>query len=105
VQAALAAASPVAPPAEEHTETPYAYSQPSGYGYNYQPPPPTSGGSRIVIIGLVAVLLVCCVFACGLVFGFEIIPDILGLGSSSAAPKPATPTPTSLLPIIRLFIG
>ncbi len=103
VHAALAAAAP--PVAEEPAGTPYAYSQPStsGYGYDYQPPLQSSGGSRIIIIGVAIVLVACCMFACGLVFGFELIPDMLGLGGT-AVPK-ATPTPVSLLQAIQYFIG
>jgi uncharacterized membrane protein YvbJ len=105
VQAALAAAAaaPAAPAAEEPAGTPYAYSQPptAGYGYDYQPPLKSSGGnSRLIIIGAAIILVACCMFACGLVFGFEIIPDILGVGAGAATPK-ATPTPVGLLHVVQ----
>ncbi len=106
VHAALAASSTPAPAAEEPT-APYAYSQPasSGYGYEYQPPAPSAGGgNRMLIIGAAIVLVACCMFACGLVFGFEIIPDLLGLGGSAPKPVPS-PTPVGWLPVIQFFIG
>ena len=105
VHAALAAASSAAPAAEEQTGAPYAYSQPTGYGYDYVPP--VQPGSNRMIILIVAVVLVgCCMFACGLVFGFEIIPDILGMGGGAAVPKATpSPTPAGWLPIIHFFIG
>ncbi len=105
VRAALAAAS-AAPAAEERNETPYAYSQPAGYGYDYQPPAPSGGNNRVIIIGAAVLLVACCMFACGLVFGFEIIPDILGIGGGAAVPKAVpSPTPSSWLPIIHYLIG
>jgi uncharacterized membrane protein YvbJ len=106
VHAALAAASQAAPAAEESTATPYAYSQPSGYGYDYQPPVQSGGGARIAIIAAAAILILCCVFVCGLTFGFEIIPDFLGIGGNQALPRVSpTPTPSGWLPIIHYFIG
>lgn len=106
VHAALAAASQAAPAAEEPTSTPYAYSQPSGYGYDNQPPAPSGGSSRIIIIGVALVLVACLMLCCGLVLGFEIIPDILGLGGGAAVPKTTpTPTPAGLLPILHYLIG
>ena len=104
VHAALAAESHTPPIGEEH-DTPYAYSQPTGYGYEYQPPEP-AGGSRIVIIGIALVVIACCMFACGLVFGFEIIPDLMGIRGGTAVPKAIpSPTPAAWLPIIQYFIG
>jgi hypothetical protein len=105
VHAALAAAAGAAPTAEEPTSTPYAYSQPSGYGYEYQPPAQPAS-NRLVVIGIAVVLVACLMFCCGLVFGFEIIPDILGIRGGAAVPKTTpTPTPVGLLPIIHYFIG
>ena len=105
VHAALAAAQS-APAAEESTATPYAYAQPSGYGQDYLPPAQSGGGARMAIIIVGAILVLCCVFACGLTFGFEIIPDILGIGGNQALPKVTpTPTPSGWLPIIHYFIG
>ncbi len=105
VHAALAAASPTAPAAEEQAGTPYAYSQPTGYGYDYVPPV-QAGNNRLIILVVAVVLVGCCMFACGLVFGFELIPDLLGIGGGAAVPKVTpTPTPASMLPILRLFIG
>ena len=107
VHAALAAASQAAPAAEEPASTPYAYSQPSGYGYDYQPPVESGGGARLAIVAVAAILILCCVFACGLTFGFEIIPDILGIGGGQALPKVTpTPVPTGMIsPIIHFLIG
>jgi len=105
VHAALAAAANVAPGAEESTNAPYAYSQPSGYGYEYQPPA-QPGRNRLVVIGVAVVLIACLMFCCGLVFGFEIIPDLLGIGGGAAVPKASpTATPVGLLPIFQYFIG
>ncbi len=105
VHAALAAASTAAPAAEEPTGTPYAYSQPTGYGYDYVPPV-QAGNNRLIIMVVAVVLVGCCMFACGLVFGFELIPDILGIGGGAAVPKVTpTPTPASMLPLLHWFIG
>ncbi len=107
VQAAVRA-TPVAntaPPTEEQS-TPYAYPQPSGYGYEPLPPSqPPMAGRMIVIVGAV-LLAVCCAFACGLLFGFELIPDIAGAigwgGPAGPTPRPTSaPTPSSLLPLIH----
>lgn len=57
----------------------------------------------MLIIGVAVVLVACCMFACGLVFGFEIIPDLLGIGAGPATPK-GTPTPVGLLQIIQYFV-
>ena len=104
VHAALAAASQAS--AEEPIATQYAYSQPSGFGDDYQPSVQSRGGARMAIIVVAAILILCCVFACGLTFGFEIIPDILGIGGNQALPKVTpTPTPSGWLPIFRYFIG
>lgn len=105
VHAALAAAATAAPAAEEPTNAPYAYSQPTSYGYDYVPPAPSSN-NRLIILVVAVVLVGCCMFACGLVFGFEFIPDLLGIGRGAAVPKVTpTPTPTGMLPILRWFIG
>lgn len=105
VHAALAAAANAAPVEEEPTSTPYAYSQPTGYGYDYQTPAQPAS-NRLVVIGIAVVLIACLMFCCGLVFGFEIIPDLLGIGGGAAVPKTTpTPTPAGLLPIIHYFIG
>ncbi len=62
----------------------------------------------IIIVGAV-LLAVCCAFACGLLFGFEIIPDVaqfMGFGGPAGpTPRPTfTPTPVSLLPMIHHFM-
>jgi hypothetical protein len=64
----------------------------------------------IIIVGAV-LLAVCCAFACGLLFGFEIIPDIAafmglsGAGPAGPTPRPTfTPTPSSMLPIIHYVL-
>ncbi len=86
----------------------YGHSGSYGYGYESQPlggiPP-----GRWIIIGAALLLAVCCAFACGLVFGFEIIPDVLGLGAAAGATptiRPTvTPTPASFLPLWHLIMG
>ncbi len=94
-------------PIEEHG-TPYAYSQPSGYDFEPFPAAqPPLGGRMFLIIGAM-VLALCCVFACGILFGFEIIPDILqftGMGGPAGPTPRPTPTPVSLLPIIHYVFG
>lgn len=97
------------PPTGEAQSTPYAYPQPSGYGFEPLPAEQPLAGRMIVIIGAV-LLAVCCAFACGLLFGFEIIPDVAGIAGfgSSAGPTPRptfTPTPVSLLPMIHHIFG
>ncbi len=138
VQAAMSASTPRAsepPRSSETPDMPYAYSQPSGGyaqqgggyapsgGYGQSSSSSSSnydygnqslmGGStppgRMIIIAGALILAVCCAFACGLVFGFEIIPDILGIGGA-AAPTPALrptviPTPSTMLPLLHLLIG
>jgi hypothetical protein len=109
VHAALAAQA--APPITEQPSQ-YAYPQTPSYGYEYpqqypqQPAQPSPSG-RIVVIAVIGIVALCCAFFCGLVFGFEIIPDLLGIGSVPApAPTPRpSPTPSSLLPIIHYLIG
>ncbi len=108
LQAALASTAPANPIGEDQG-TPYAYSQSPGstpgYGYEYPPAEPSSN-SRLIILGVALVIAACCIFACGLTFGFEIIPDLLGIGGGAAAPRPTpTPTPTSLLPILYYFFA
>ncbi len=56
----------------------------------------------MIIIGVAVVLVACCMFACGLVMGFEIIPDLLGIGASPAVPK-GTPTPVGMLHVVQYF--
>lgn len=102
---------PVAPqgvPIAEQQAAPYAYSQPSGYDYGAYPvEAPRSGAPRILLIGGVVIIALCCAFACGLLLGFELIPDILGIGGGAAVkPTPRfTPTPQSMLFILQYLIG
>ncbi len=110
VQAAMHPSSGSVPPGEEQM-APYAYAQSAGYGYETEPPDEKPLGGRMLVIGGALLLAMCCVFACGLVFGFEIIPDVaqfMGFGGGSASPgpkAPTTPTPTSLLLSLRYLIG
>ena len=105
VQAALAASPAPATAGEEAQSSPYAYSESSaGFGGDYQQPL-RPANTRLIIIGVAIVVLACCMFACGLAFGFEFIPDMLGIGSG-AGPKPSpTSTPAGWLPIIRFLIS
>ncbi|MBI5034826.1 MAG: zinc ribbon domain-containing protein [Chloroflexi bacterium] len=95
-------------PVSEQQPAPYAYSQPSGYGYEaYPSEAPRSPAPRMILIGGVVVIALCCAFSCGLLLGFELIPDLLGIGGATA-PKPTprpTVTPQSLLPIFHYFFG
>ncbi len=101
---ALAVVSRGAPVGEEQA-APYAYSQPTGYGYEYQPPAAAAPAARYILIGAALLLALCCAFSCGLLFGFEIIPTALGLGAvNTPVPKPS-PTPQSLLPMLLWLIG
>ncbi len=105
VHAALAHAAPRGTPITENEPAPYAYSQPM-YGQEYQPVESGPKVGRLVLIGAIALIAMCCVFACGLAFGFDIIPDLLGIGGAAApAPGKGTPTPQSLLPIVYWLIG
>jgi len=95
-------------PISENQSAPYAYAQPSGLGFDQSYAEPARANIRLLIIGAVLILALCCAFACGLLLGFELIPDLLGIGGNAAVPKPTpkfTPTPQSLLPIIQYFIG
>ncbi len=94
VQAALAASTP--PASEQEPASPYAYSANEGYSYEPEKPPaPVTG--RMLVAGAVLVLALCCVFACGILFGFEIIPDLLGYTAAPPARvPPATVTPAAL---------
>lgn len=118
VPAALAAAAPssrATAPMSGEQSSPYAYQSESGYGQSQVPyssydpsfaSPPPAGGRMMIIAGAI-ILALCCAFACGLIFGFELIPDLLGMGASTPVPPRPTsaPTPSSLLPVIRYFIG
>lgn len=112
----VSSAPPPAPRASEAPDMPYAYSQPSGgygqsSGLGYENPSYGGGGTppgRWIIIGGALLLAVCCAFACGLVFGFELIPDLLGMGGAAATTpvRPTiAPTPSSFLPLLHLLIG
>lgn len=107
VQAALAHAAPRGTPISDNEPAPYAYAQPM-YGQEYQPVESGPKTGRFILIGAIALIAMCCVFACGLALGFEIIPDLLGIGGASGvvpSPVKATPTPQSLLPIVYWLIG
>jgi len=102
VRAASPAATPGAPIGEGQS-APYAYSQPSGYGYEPQPAAePARPAGRIIVIIAVLVLAACCAFMCGTLFGFELSPMLFP--SSTPAPTPrVSPTREGLLPIIYLL--
>ena len=104
VHAALAAAPSPTTPGEETPASPYAYTEPAGYTSDYQQPL-QGGNSRLIIIGVAVVLVACCMFACGLLFGFEIIPDILGAGATSVPKVSPTSTPAGWLPLIHYLMG
>lgn len=92
-------------PGEDQT-SPYAYAQPAGYGYEMQAPAERPIAGRLLLIGGALLLAVCCAFACGLVFGFEIIPTALGLTTGFAPTPTPTRAPTGLnfLQMIAQFI-
>lgn len=110
-----------AEPAADEQSSPYAYQSQGGYGQStgsygagqstyggYEPlgtRPPVGG--RLLIIAGALMLAICFAFACGLIFGFELIPDLLGLGGASPVPpRPTTaPIPSSLLPILNYVIA
>lgn len=104
VQAAIAARGA---PVSDQQQSPYAYSQPSGY--DYEPyTEPSRGPARLLIVVAVLGLVACCALTCGLLLGFEVIPTLLGIGGGAAVPKPTpwvTPTPQSMLTIFYYLIG
>jgi len=105
IQAALA---PQAAPVSEQQPAPYAYSQPTGFGYEPYAEPQRSVAPRLILIGGIMLIALCCALACGLLLGFELIPDLLGIGGGVTTPKPTprfTPTPQSMMFIIRYLIG
>ena len=105
IQAALAA---LAAPVSDQQPAPYAYSQPTGYGYEPYVEPQKSMLPRLILIGGIVIIALCCALACGLLLGFELIPDLLGTGGGAAVPKPTvrpTATPQSMMFIIRYFLG
>ncbi len=121
--------------AEEERSSPYAYPSQGGYGQSSGGYGQSTGsygestggystgstrfggldslgtqspmGGRLMIIAGALILAICCAFACGLIFGFELIPDLLGIGGGSAVPpRPTTvPTPIGLLPIIHYVMA
>lgn len=104
VHAALAAAPVPTTAGEEDATSPYAYTEPAGYTGDYQQPL-RSANSRLIIIGATVLLLACCMFACGFINGFEIIPDILSALGGGAPKVTPTSTPAGWLPIIHYLIG
>ncbi len=82
--------------------SPYAYSQP-GYGYYDTGPIPQPGGGRTMMFAIVLVLAVCFAFGCGLVFGFEILPTLLGIPTRPLSPTP-TPRPSGWLEIFTYWL-
>ncbi len=104
IQAALASHGT---PVSDQQQSPYAYSQPSGYGYEPYTEPPRGPTRLFVVIG-VLLLVACCAFACGMLIGFELIPDLFGIGGGAALPKPTprvTPTPQSMMLVFNYLIG
>jgi hypothetical protein len=97
---AAAPAAPQGTPIGEEQSAPYAYSQPTGYGYEQQPiaEAPRPAG-RIIIIVAVLILAACCAFACGLLIGFEASPMLFPATTPGATPR-VTPTRESWLPIL-----
>ena len=96
-----APATPPGVPIGEGQTTPYAYSQPTGYGYEPQPiSEPTRAVTRMIIIVAVVILAACCAFACGILIGFEMSPILLPGNTPAPTPRP---TRESLLPIIYLL--
>jgi hypothetical protein len=104
VQAALAArGAPVA----DAQQSPYAYAQPT-YNYDAGYNEPARGRNRLILVLAVLVIVACCAFACGLLLGFELIPDLLGLTGGAATPRPTprvTPTPQSMWMLFNYLIG
>ncbi len=104
VQAAM---TPRGAPVSDQQQVPYAYSQPSGYGYDPYAEPSRAPMRLVLVFGIVA-LVACCAFACGLLLGFEIIPGLLGINSANPTPRPTprvTPTPQAMLTIFYSLIG
>lgn len=106
VKAAAPAPVPTPPtgaPIGEGQPAPYAYSQPSGYGYEAQPlaetPRPVVG--RMIIVLVVLLLAACCALLCGILIGFELSPILF----PSSTPVPRTPTRESLLLVWQYIIG
>ncbi len=96
VQAAMAARGA---PVSDTQPSPYAYAQPT---YDYAPTysEPSRAPMRLILIAGVVLLVACCAFACGLLIGFELIPDVLGLTGGAATPRPTprfTPTPQGMI--------
>ena len=89
------------------SSSPDAYSQPPDYGYVTPPSNDPPAGRRLLIIAGALILAICCAFACGLLFGFELIPDLLGIGGAAGpAPRPTTvPTPSTWLPVLHYLLG
>jgi hypothetical protein len=62
----------------------------------------------MLIVGAAILAAILCAFACGLLFGFEIIPDLLGMGVGGGVTPtrvPGTPTPTGLMPFIHILFA
>jgi hypothetical protein len=91
-------------PVSDAQSSPYAYAQPT---YDYPPSytEPSRAPMRLILIVGIVILVACCAFACGLLIGIELIPDLLG---SVSTPKPTprvTPTPQSMLFIVHYLLG
>lgn len=94
---------PTGAPIGEGQPAPYAYSQPSGYGYEAQPlaetPRPVVG--RMILVLVVLLLAACCALLCGILIGFELSPVLF----PGVTPAPRTPTRESLLLVWHYVIG
>lgn len=86
-------APPAGVPIGEGQAAPYAYSQPSGYGYEAQPletSRPAAG--RLIVVLVVLLFAACCSLLCGILIGIEFGPMVF----PSNPPAPRTPTRESL---------
>ena len=79
--------SPHPTPVGEGQAAPYAYSQPAPTLGMFDQPAPSSGGSRFLLIGCIALLAFCCAIGWGLVL-VEVFLTITAPGAPAPTPTP-----------------
>ena len=105
IQAALAM-NPRPLPVSEGQPAPYAYSQPTpNYGAYDAPAPSSSGRTRILLLGCIALLAFCCAIGWGIV-AIEAILTLTSGGGPAPTPTPrGFVSPSDIQVFVQLLVG